>query len=537
MAMGSENSPSPSQIALALAIVKLKPVGLETKGITIVLLPLGRVVKQGAEFILQCREAIKASQTADIFHSPQKFFDSVSFWKQAYEKSEAEKSTLLDRIFELEQRNEELVEKLRTREDVLDEITPSVSASARETLKRAVTSNQAPRKRLKTLPYLKEHSSDVDAHASHVNILGQPERVRDSTTPFVRQSYVLHKSLQRNRDSTSIVRAAVVLCKTCENELVTAVPQDTAGSRSKNGVLKEPQLSHLSLVLCGVESSAHLLFKAVRKLHGTRGSEKETGLLTYHIVCLYAAIMNCLERYCNARAVPVRIEYQEHSKHSIQTRSMTRVQTKSSNEPDSHSHIGDDGATQLASLLNRMVTSLDKKCPEHRRLLEGFLHILLNRAGKVLTLFVFQDLQLRPNLRMDPDKLPLPAGLIGAEVDGKSLGVAQTEAKYLVFLVRGALAVLDKHPTSLSASLENPPEVQFLSSIKARLQNTLVEAIFGADLGFEQTLERPAAPQSFNIRRLLEDHQPPEISVSEWYIQELWQLLGWEMLTKSIFRT
>jgi hypothetical protein len=179
MALGSQHSPFPSQIALALAIIKLKPAGLETKGITVVLSPLRRVVKQVAEFILQCRESIKASTTAEIFHSPQKFFDSVSFWKQAYEKSEAEKSTLLDHIFELEQRNEELVGKLRAREDVLGEMTPSMSVSARESLKRAVTSDQASRKRLKTLPYPKEHSTNVDAYASQVNILGQPERVRD----------------------------------------------------------------------------------------------------------------------------------------------------------------------------------------------------------------------------------------------------------------------------------------------------------------------------------------------------------------------
>lgn len=39
------------------------------------------------------------------------FFDSVRFWQQAYEKSEAEQSKLLDRIFELEQRNATLLSK------------------------------------------------------------------------------------------------------------------------------------------------------------------------------------------------------------------------------------------------------------------------------------------------------------------------------------------------------------------------------------------------------------------------------------------
>ncbi|KAL4973146.1 hypothetical protein BDW66DRAFT_108856 [Aspergillus desertorum] len=516
MASEREYSPSPAQLALALAIVKLKPAGLEIK-----------------EFILQSRESVKACKTAEIFHAPEKFFDSVSFWKQAYEKSEAEKSTLSDRIFELEQRNEELLGKMRAREDVLSEIIPIGALPVQESLKRAVTSNQVSRKRLKTLQYSKAYPSNVDAHASYVRTIGQPESVKGLITPFVRQAYTLQKSLNKKRDSTGVVRAAVVLCKVCEDELVRAVPQDTSSKRPRNGALTEPQLSHLSLVLRGIESSACLLFQAMRKLHGTDDSEGKAGLLAYHIICLYAAIMNCLKQYCNAHAISARVAYQEYS---IQTRSMTRVQAKSSDERDSQSKIGDDGAIKFASLLDRMVTSLDPTCPGHRRLLEGFLCILLNRAGNFLSLFIFQDLQLRPDLRMDPDKLPLPAGLLDAEVNGKSLGAAQNEAKYLVCLVRTALAVLDKHPTLISAPLEDLPKVQFLSSIKARLQSTLVQAVFGADSSFGQTLERPAAPKGSDIRRLLEDQQPSEVSVSEWYIQELWQLLGWEVLTKINLR-
>ncbi|KAL6238545.1 hypothetical protein BDW75DRAFT_246978 [Aspergillus navahoensis] len=512
MALESDYSPSPAQLALALAIVKLKPARLEIK-----------------EFILQCQEYIKASENPDIFHSPEKFFDSVSFWKQAYERSEAEKSTLMDRIFELEQHNEELVGKMRTGEDVLGKAIPTEAMPVQESMKRAATSNQAPRKRLKALPYSKEYPFNVNTHAFHVDMTGQSEGVRDPTTLFVRQSYVLQKSLQRKRDITSVVQAAVVLCKICENELASAVPQDTSGIRAKNGALTESQLSHLSLVLRGIESAAYLLFQAIRKVHGTGGLEKKAGLLTHHIVCLYAALMNCLKRYCYTHAVMVRVEHQVYS---IQTRSMTRMQTKSSDEPDSQSQIGDDGAIQLASLLNRMVTSLDQTCPGHRRLLEGFLYALLNRAGKVLSLLVFQDLQLRPDLRMDPEKLPLPAGLKDTEVDGKSLGAAQTEAKYLVCLARGALTALDKHQTSLSAQLEDMSEVRSLSSIKERLQSTLVQAVFGADSDFGQTLEKPAPPKGSDIKKLLEVHQPSEISVSEWYVQELWQLLGWETLTK-----
>jgi hypothetical protein len=43
--------------------------------------------------------------------APHKYFESVAFWQQAYERSEAAQSKLLDRIYDLEQRNETLLAK------------------------------------------------------------------------------------------------------------------------------------------------------------------------------------------------------------------------------------------------------------------------------------------------------------------------------------------------------------------------------------------------------------------------------------------
>ena len=44
-------------------------------------------------------------------YTQEKYFDSVSFWQQAYERSEAEQTKLLDRIYELERRNDALLAK------------------------------------------------------------------------------------------------------------------------------------------------------------------------------------------------------------------------------------------------------------------------------------------------------------------------------------------------------------------------------------------------------------------------------------------
>ena len=60
------------------------------------------------------RQFIKDTKDSYRDTSPEKYFDSVSFWQKAYEKSEAEQSRLLDHTYELEQRNAALVAKLKT---------------------------------------------------------------------------------------------------------------------------------------------------------------------------------------------------------------------------------------------------------------------------------------------------------------------------------------------------------------------------------------------------------------------------------------
>lgn len=66
------------------------------------------------DYIFQIRSFIATAKEPHPVSSPDKFFDSVSFWQKAYEKSEAEQSKLLDRIFELEQRNMALLTKTQT---------------------------------------------------------------------------------------------------------------------------------------------------------------------------------------------------------------------------------------------------------------------------------------------------------------------------------------------------------------------------------------------------------------------------------------
>lgn len=90
----------------------------------------------------------KDSDSNPVTSQPDKFFDSVSFWQQAYERSEAEQSKLLDRIFELEQRNTALLAK--TQKGDLGEEEQLPESSKRKANPKNPAGATAARKRAKT---------------------------------------------------------------------------------------------------------------------------------------------------------------------------------------------------------------------------------------------------------------------------------------------------------------------------------------------------------------------------------------------------
>ncbi|KAL2864741.1 uncharacterized protein BJX67DRAFT_383582 [Aspergillus lucknowensis] len=490
----------PEQLALALAIVKAKPVGLDIK-----------------EYILQTREFIKASKNADVFQTPEKFFDSVGFWKRAYEKSEAEQGKLLDKIYELEERNEALIARVRSRED-----------ASLGTAVQSASESKATRKRAKTELC---SAMDISATATDIPALDNPG---DSRAPFMRQIYVLRKALQKRWDCRNIAQAAVNLCERSANEIKSALPQQSSGqtrAKPRGPALSRAQLSHLELTLYGVESAMSLLLQALKKLTVPEPQGSEAGLLTIHIVRLYETTMNVLEQYCKIWA-HTRLSQSSRSSQKLTTRS---ARAKARVEPEVQSEAEKEGAMQLASFLNRMLTSLGPDHLEQRNLMEGFLCVLLTRVGKLLSVFAFQDLELRPDLRTEPSKLPLPPGLVGMQLDDESLEAARTEAKHVIWLLErslGALSICSSVPDP-GAPGDHLSRTPFISGVKAKLQSTLARAVFGDEVDYGPSFERPSLPKDIEIDKVLGSHEIPELSAPEWYIQEVWRLIGWEVLMEG----
>lgn len=349
----------------------------------------------------------------------------------------------------------------------------------------------------------------------------------------MRQLYNLQKTLQKRFNRGSIVLAATGLCESATKEVLAAVTQSQKEPNtdpSKQGTMtlqmKQPDFPSL---LHGVECAIGLLYQAINKLTDSKLG-RDAGQVTYHLVCLFDGIMGSLQKHCIAEAEKATANVKTTKSKNKLTAKSKRGSTDRPAGPSASAQEEDAVAIQVCRMLVTMALSLKLSRAGHQHMLEGFLFILLSRVGKLLCLFVFQDLRLQPDLRIDTSKLPLPKGLVEADLNEVQIHGAQTEAKYLVWILERILAFIDA-----SASIRKRAEKEeFVSRIKEKAQATLLQAVFGADDPlFQKPLQQPAPPSAAEMDSLRNSAQVPEQTVPDWFTQEVWRLLGWDLLMKA----
>ncbi|KAF4238836.1 hypothetical protein CNMCM6805_006212 [Aspergillus fumigatiaffinis] len=505
--MASKPMPSQTQLALAMAIVKQKPAGMDIQ-----------------DYVLQIRKNIKKADSCGREYFEDRFFDSVSFWQHAYKKSEAEQSRLMDRIYELEQRNEALLAKLQSQNSLSQEIT-QVSA------KRKANGNLNARKRAKTQVNLQGQAFGMALESS--KLVKQPEYMEETTASFMRHFYALQRAIQRRPSRSTIVQSSADLCEVAVHEMLTAVRWRGHTTRPSKKPLLQAKRPHLEQVLHCVKCAFQLILQALEKLAETEDDLHGKGQLAYHLIRLYQAIATALEQYCISKSgqISASTGYSKTPKNK-QARKSKSAKPCQGLENLTTTPV-DEVASQISQLLGSIAISLNLSYAVHRTLFEGLLYILLTRVGTLLCIFVFQDLQIRPDLHVDQTKLPLPQGLQGVKLDDQSLHAMQMEAKHLIWPLERSLALLDTCASSFSTlgPQDAPETMAWVAKMKQQLQGTLLQALFGSDCSvFPHTLQQPETLDTHELEKLQNCAQIPEQSVPDWFTQEIWRLLGWDLL-------
>ncbi len=220
----------------------------------------------------------------------------------------------------------------------------------------------------------------------------------------------------------------------------------------------------------------------------------------------------------------------------LRERTRSRAKGKGNSPTQGQSH---GSFKKLSAVLIKMITTLDPSHDAHCELLEGMLCALLDHIGLALSLLVFSD----PNTPSEPQNgiLP-PQGLTHtAHSDIETAIRAVTmEAPYLICILRQAMDFLHRSTPAMSArslTLFSLPDRNSTTGkdvrrlIEEALQRTLLRAAFGdEDQAFSAALRRGRDESEDNLGQMLAALRPEEKS-AEWFIGEVWEHLGWDILS------
>ncbi|KKZ63638.1 hypothetical protein EMCG_02079 [[Emmonsia] crescens] len=508
--------PSQPQLALALAVVKSKPSDTTIK-----------------DHILEIRRHIHDGKTYHAPEMPEKHLDSITFWREAYEKSESAQSKLLDKIYALEQRNAALL--LKRGED-------NASGTKAPTAKRKMNGNGD----LTALNHSQKRAKT--AKNGRLNISRpQGNDFLSATTPFLRHFHALQKQLQRKIDHEALVSLSVGLCEAIDMAIRLGIGEKEAKTSSlvKQKTL-QPRDPDLHLILKGIRPSYPVLRQVLNKLSDNDHTSSGVGVITYHLTQLFQRTLGHLHQYIMSKTKE-KIALEKSVGRKVKQRPKTRI-TKTSTTPSSQPPSDEEVTLNLfTNFLASMILSLNPIRPQENGLLEGFLFVILEHVGKTLCLFVFKELHSNPNLRLSPTKLPMP-GNFDKEYHARGEMVvarraAECEAKHLIWILERAIAFTDQferpsdemNNTSVSTEtiLSRDPPHGILQRARDKLQNTLLKGVFGeTEKEFRDSLKMPEKPPyslpegqiSGRFRAAV------DIDPAEWFTQEVWRLVGWDVL-------
>lgn len=328
---------------------------------------------------------------------------------------------------------------------------------------------------------------------------------------------MLQRTLQAKRRRAKVLAMdAVNLCKEAERGLLDAVRLEIKPAQRKSPRAQKIKEPDFIAVVNAVELAFQLVHQALRKIPEGADNRQSQPRVIYYMVCLFQSIMTGLTQYCTAVS-----QGNDTGTESTGTTGARQPPKKIGGAARGSMNGKPARAQVLVELLCKMALSLDTNQTCDQKVMEGFMHVILDRLGKMLALFTFDGMQLPTNLTLN---LRPPEGLAAMRVEGISRQTGQLEAKQLVFFLEKVLKNESLFPP---ASTTPGGQAPFNLKLQEAMKKTLLQAVFGKeDPLFLGGLERPTTPAPTDYLG------PPNqrLEFTEWFAGELWRLVGWDIL-------
>jgi len=267
-----------------------------------------------------------------------------------------------------------------------------------------------------------------------------------------------------------------------------------------------------------------LLIHGFNRLNDSSRNTAYQGQATYSLVKLFGEILD------GTHKVSVAISHAELEK-KIRTHADRQVHHELSSGPET-TDPESDPRPHLCRILVAMLAHVDATKPGHTDLADGFLCLLLQRAGQRLRFFVFEE---EPNPR-NPNPSNEDHHLHLRAIEAVQERARREEAKYLIWTLKQAMAIVHGQQPAvrgdLVSSSKQPDKTSLAEVARTRFQYTLLQGVFGADV--EELRDGLVMPAVAEAAVEVDVLTVGEEDTGEWFKQELWALCGWEALGQHL---
>jgi hypothetical protein len=351
----------------------------------------------------------------------------------------------------------------------------------------------------------------------------QTDNSRGVGNILMRSIYQIHAQL-RSHDKTEpqllayqIVRAAAalaqVVAKTIEHQKIPGQTDSYA----------------LKSVLVAASRSCRSLNTGFNRICHVAGGAEVRGQVIYAFVQAYRKLIECLGDISESESAG-----------SGQPDVLSKGRSKQ-RVPTAKDNVTLDLMTRL---LCTMIDELDSTAEAHRALFEGFAFVILEKLGPQLYLMTFGQprgptIEAEIMASKSSEEAESGRAPTSRTADEQKLNAAKLEAPYLIHLLNRLMATASAHLGTVmanktgkakQANSKGSTKSVLAVAAKERLQRTLVNCMFGTE-GLEES-----DPFMDCLRMPVLTSQPlpmpklKEVDVGDWFMEEVWRLLGWEIL-------
>ncbi|EXJ75169.1 uncharacterized protein A1O5_01865 [Cladophialophora psammophila CBS 110553] len=443
------------------------------------------------------------------------------YWKSCYQKAESERLKLVNELARLRKERDSLLAG--------EEAQRSKGQSAVGKRKRETPASST-RKALQTAQQQK-NNLDLDDDDIDLKIEGLDVPLMDRQS-FLHGFISLRHSLRlADPDQETLVNAvrasAIPISRILEKHL---------GARRKSHAKQEDQsIKDLCAAFRNVYPSVLQGVDRIRPQTGEGGEQYHPALSD--VIKVFRAFLGQLYQFA----------LNENHKRKLANKAKRRGSAPAHETPiHGFALIGERDATKAKEIiwtLVKMITALDVSSDAQCELLEGYLCTILDHVGSSLSLLVFTD---STGISKEQPGLLAPCGLLDvAHIDrGSAVGTATAEGPYLIWILRKAMEFLRANSQKMSEKSLLLFAVQECDSkavaddkglrrrIEDTLQNTLLRGVFGDDDDtFYSSLRREdEEEENEELTKMTEGIKKSECS-PEWFIGEVWEHLGWDILS------